>query len=88
MILPEYDLIQKENVSDAQECQEAFCQSSNKCSAFVYNHKMNLCTLKQPPAKFMGIVQLKKEEGNVFGPKYCPGMQNFYTTRIIPEIIT
>ena len=74
MTLPEYDLIIKENVSDAQECQETFCQENKKCTSFVYNFKTNLCTLKQPPVKFLGIVQLKKEEGNVFGPKYCPGM--------------
>ena len=74
MTLHEYDLIIKENVSDAQECQETFCQDNNKCTAFVYNFDTNLCLLKQPPAKFLGIVQLKKEEGNVFGPKYCPGI--------------
>ena len=76
MTLPEYDLEKHFNVSDAQECQEKFCQEHKKCTSFVYDMVTNLCTLKKPPIKFLGIVQLIARKNHVFGPKYCPGMCN------------
>lgn len=77
MILPGYGVIKKENVSNAEECQKMFCQQHKQCTAFEYNIDTNICILKKPPIKFLGILQLKKAKRNVFGPKYCPGICSY-----------
>ena len=50
---------------------------NNKCTAFVYNVSSQFCALKNPPERFLRIVQLKDEEGSIFGPQYCPGRRNY-----------
>ena len=72
--LSQYSVLKHSNVSSALECQKDYCQSNDKCSAFVYNLDTKDCFLKKPPKRFLGIVQLEEKEGSIFGPKHCPGL--------------
>ena len=64
-----------DDVKDASECQEQYCQQSTQCTAFVYNTKTRECTLKKVPVVLNGLgnLKLQHEDGKVFGPKYCTG---------------
>ena len=64
-----------EDVEDASECQQRYCQQNEKCTAFVYNTKTKECNLKKAPVRLNGLGRLKlqNEDGKIFGPKYCPG---------------
>ena len=70
--LSQYSVSKHSNVSTTVECQEDYCQSNDKCSAFVYNINTKECFLKKPPKRFLGIVQLEDKEWSIFGPKHCP----------------
>ena len=74
-MLPKYWLAQHKNVSNAEECQENYCQSNKKCTAFVYNEQSNICVLKKPHKRFLGTLQLKDAKGSIFGlrKQYCQG---------------
>ena len=67
-------MLKHENVSNAKDCQERFCQKDDKCTAFMYKTDTEECYLKRPPKRFLGIVQLNDEKNSVFGPKFCPGI--------------
>ena len=66
------------NVKDASECQQKYCQPETKCTAFVYKSKTKECTLKRVPVLLNGLGNLNRilryEEGKIFGPKHCPGL--------------
>ena len=66
------------NVTSPEDCQERYCQLSDKCTAFVYNSKNKTCNLKQPIQWQLDDTELVYEEGKIFGPKYCPGITYFY----------
>ena len=70
-----YSLSKHENVTSAEDCQERLCQQEDKCSAFMYKIDTKECFLKRPPKRFLGIVQLNDAKNAVFGPKFCPGIQ-------------
>ena len=74
-MLPKYDLARHKNVSDAEECQENYCQLNKKCTAFVYNVNSKACYLKKPHKRFLGTLQLKDAKGSIFGlrKQYCRG---------------
>ena len=73
MKLPSLWLATYTNVKSAIECQEMFCQTNVKCTAFVYDIKTEACTLKNPDIQLLNGLTLEYEEGKVFGPKHCAG---------------
>lgn len=74
--LYKYSSSKHANVSSAEICQKRYCQPDDKCTAFVYKFDIQVCYLKRPPKRFLGIVQLRNAKNTVFGPKYCPGKYN------------
>ena len=72
------------NIQNASDCQEKYCQKIPSCRYFAYNTNMKTCNLKTEHA-----IAVPKQNGIVFGPKYCPqpysGKKeiNIYHTTII-----